>query len=51
MDAWPAIEAPRTAVVTRGRNGFDLEAGLVVPAGQRERLERVCRCALRAACV
>jgi hypothetical protein len=24
-------------------NGFDLHAGLVVPAGQRERLERVCR--------
>jgi len=28
-------------------NGFDLHAGLVVPAGQRERLERVCRYALR----
>ena len=26
---------------------FDLHAGLVVPAGQRERLERVCRYALR----
>lgn len=28
-------------------NGFDLHAGLVVAAGQRERLERVCRYALR----
>ncbi len=28
-------------------NGFDLHAGVVVPAGQRERLERVCRYALR----
>ena len=28
-------------------NGFDLHAGLVVPTGQRERLERVCRYALR----
>ena len=27
--------------------GWDLHAGLVVPAGQRERLERVCRYALR----
>jgi hypothetical protein len=30
-------------------NGFDLHAGLVVPAGQRDRLERVCRYALRPA--
>ena len=28
-------------------NGFDLHAGLVVPAGQRERLERVCCYTLR----
>jgi hypothetical protein len=28
-------------------NGFDLHAGLVVPAGQRNRLERLCRYALR----
>ena len=28
-------------------NGFDLHAGVVVPAGQPERLERVCRYALR----
>ena len=28
-------------------DGFDLHAGLVVPAGDRERLERVCRYALR----
>jgi len=27
--------------------GFDLHAGLVVPAGERERLERVCRYVLR----
>ncbi len=27
--------------------GFDLHAGLLVPAGQRDRLERVCRYALR----
>ena len=30
-----------------GALGFDLHAGLVVPAGQRERFERVCRYALR----
>jgi hypothetical protein len=28
-------------------NGFDLHAGLVVPAGHRDRLERVCRYTLR----
>ena len=28
-------------------DGFSLHAGLVVPAGQRERLERVCRYVLR----
>ncbi len=28
-------------------NGFDLHAGLVVPVGQRERLDQVCRYALR----
>jgi hypothetical protein len=28
-------------------NGFDLHAGLLVPAGDRDRLERVCRYALR----
>ena len=28
-------------------NGFDLHAGLVVAAGERERLDRVCRYALR----
>ena len=28
-------------------NGFDLHAGLVVPAGQRERLGRLCRYVLR----
>ena len=30
-----------------GANGFSLHAALVVPAGQRERLERVCRYVLR----
>ena len=30
-----------------GWNGFDLHAGLVVPAGHRERLKRLCRYALR----
>jgi hypothetical protein len=28
-------------------NGWDLHAGLVIPAGQRDRLERVCRYVLR----
>jgi hypothetical protein len=28
-------------------NGLDLHAGLVIPAGQRDRLERVCRYVLR----
>jgi hypothetical protein len=28
-------------------NGFSLHAALVIPAGQRERLERVCRYVLR----
>ncbi len=36
-------EAPGPAGCHARANGFDLHAGLVVPAGQRERLERVCR--------
>lgn len=40
-------EAPPAPACHARANGFDLHAGLVVPAGQRERLERVCRYALR----
>ena len=45
----PSEEGERSAAGgchSRG-NGFDLHAGLVVPAGQRDRLERVCRYVLR----
>ena len=41
------VEAPVPDGCHARANGFDLHAGLVVPAGQRERLERVCRYALR----
>ena len=41
------IEAPTPGRCHARSNGFDLHAGLVVPAGQRERLEGVCRYALR----
>jgi hypothetical protein len=42
--------------VTLGRchanlDGFDLHAGIVVPAGQRARLERLCRYTLRPPCI
>jgi hypothetical protein len=48
LGAAPAsVEAPAPAGCHARANGFDLHAGLVVPAGQRERLERVCRYALR----
>jgi hypothetical protein len=40
-------EPPAQARCHARANGFDLHAGLVVPAGQRDRLERVCRYALR----
>jgi Putative transposase len=40
-------EAPALGRCHAQSNGFDLHAGLVVPAGQREGLERVCRYALR----
>ena len=42
-----SIEAPAPDGCHARANGFDLHAGLVVPAGQRERLERVCRYAVR----
>jgi hypothetical protein len=41
------IEAPAPGRCHARSNGFDLHAGLVVPAGQRERLEGVCRYVLR----
>jgi hypothetical protein len=40
-------ESPEQGSCHARANGFDLHAGLVVPAGQRERLERVCRYVLR----
>lgn len=43
-----APRSPRCRPVTRWE-GFDLHAGVRVPAGQRDRLERVCRYALRPA--
>ena len=46
-DPTEAREAPALGHCHARANGFDLHAGLVVPAGQRERLERVCRYALR----
>jgi hypothetical protein len=42
-----SAEAPAPDGCHARANGFDLHAGLVVPAGHRERLERVCRYALR----
>ena len=38
-----SVEAPAPDGCHARANGFDLHAGLVVPAGQRDRLERVCR--------
>jgi Putative transposase len=46
-DAAEPVETPTTGPCHARANGFDLHAGLVVPAGQRERLERVVRYALR----
>jgi hypothetical protein len=46
-DAPESIEAPAHGDCHARANGFDLHAGLVVPAGHREQLERVCRYALR----
>jgi Putative transposase len=46
--AAPQDIAPTTLGPCHARaDGFDLHAGLVVRAGQRDRLERVCRYALR----
>ena len=41
-------EAPPPGRCHAQANGFSLHAGLVVPAGQRDQLERVCRYILRA---
>jgi hypothetical protein len=46
-DAVEPVETPTPGDCHARANGFDLHAGLVVPAGQRERLERVCRYTLR----
>ncbi len=48
-DAPESVEAPAPDGCNVRANGFDLHAALVVPAGHRERLERVCRlpCGLR----
>jgi hypothetical protein len=46
-DAPEAIETPVPDGCDARANGFDRHAGLVIPAGQRERLDRVCRYALR----
>ncbi len=44
----PEVVAPTTLGPCHARaDGFDLHAGLVVRAGHRDRLERVCRYALR----
>jgi len=53
--AWPArsgmargaAEPPTTRLCQAEANGFSLHAGLVVPGGRRDRLERVCRYVLR----
>lgn len=42
------VEAPTPGPCHARANGFSLHAALVVPAGQRDRLERVCRYILRA---
>lgn len=41
------VDLPEPGRCHARSNGFDLHAGLVVSAGQRDRLERVCRYALR----
>ena len=43
----PSPTLPRLGPCQARHNGFDLHAALCVPAGQRDRLERVCRYALR----
>ena len=42
-----AVEARQTGPCGARLRGFDLHAGLFIPVGQRDRLERVCRYALR----
>ena len=42
-----AAERPTPGPCQAEANGFSLHAGLVVPAGRRDRLERVCRYVLR----
>jgi hypothetical protein len=46
-DAPESVEASAPEGCHVRANGFDLHAGLVIRAGQRDRLERVCRYALR----
>jgi Putative transposase len=46
-DAVEPVETSTPGPCHARANGFDLHAGLVVPAGQRERLERIVRYALR----
>jgi hypothetical protein len=46
-DGAEPVETPVPGDCHARANGFDLHAGLIVPARQRERLERVCRYALR----
>jgi hypothetical protein len=54
VTTWPTYGSPpeEAASVTLGpchanAGGFDLHAGIVVRAGERERLERLCRYTLR----
>ncbi len=46
-DAAEPVETSTPGHCHARANGFDLHAGLIVPAGQRERLERIVRYALR----
>ena len=47
-DAWAGATEPSGLGPCHARhNGFDLHAGLCVPADQRDRLDRICRYALR----
>ena len=46
-DPAEADEGPNLGRCHARQNGFDLHAGVLVPAGERERLERVCRYTLR----
>ena len=42
------VEPPTLGQCHARSNGFDLHAGLLVPAGHKDRLERLCRYTLRA---